>query len=481
MLFNSYEFIFLFLPIVLAGYFFIGKKHDRAANVWLALASLFFYGYWNKNYLPLLIMSIAVNYTFAGLILNARSNKNASHSKMYFILGLIFNLGLLGYYKYFNFMIENLNRLGTNFELINVILPLGISFFTITQLLYLFDCYEGVAKDHNLVNYALFVSFFPHLMAGPILYHRQMMKQFDNPSLRQLDWSNMSRGLTLFIIGLMKKVLIADELSPYVGLGYSHTAELDCLTAWLVAISYMLQLYFDFSGYSDMAVGLSRIMNLEIPINFNSPYRASSMINFWQRWHISLTNAITACVYMPIVKFLKTRTLMHTITASFISLFIVGIWHGAGWTFVIFAFLNAIGITINYIWKHYKLSMPKILAHIITLTYVLLTMVFFRASSVQDAINVFKSMAGLNGIVFPQKIVTLAEHLGILIPVGDVPGTLSKTIFIIAVLLVALCPNSNQLIKNFKPSYTWLVVIVVGFILTILSMTQPTEFLYFQF
>lgn len=481
MLFNSYEFIFLFLPVVLAGYFFIGKKHDRAANVWLALASLFFYGYWNKNYLPLLIMSIAVNYTFAGLILNARSNKNASHSKMYFILGLIFNLGLLGYYKYFNFMIENLNRLGTNFELINVILPLGISFFTITQLLYLFDCYEGVAKDHNLVNYALFVSFFPHLMAGPILYHRQMMKQFDNPSLRQLDWSNMSRGLTLFIIGLMKKVLIADELSPYVGLGYSHTAELDCLTAWLVAISYMLQLYFDFSGYSDMAVGLSRIMNLEIPINFNSPYRASSMINFWQRWHISLTNAITACVYMPIVKFLKTRTLMHTITASFISLFIVGIWHGAGWTFVIFAFLNAIGITINYIWKHYKLSMPKILAHIITLTYVLLTMVFFRASSVQDAINVFKSMAGLNGIVFPQKIVTLAEHLGILIPVGDVPGTLSKTIFIIAVLLVALCPNSNQLIKNFKPSYTWLVVIVVGFILTILSMTQPTEFLYFQF
>lgn len=481
MLFNSYEFIFLFLPVVLAGYFFIGKKHDRAANVWLALASLFFYGYWNTNYLPLLLMSIAVNYTFAGLILNARSNKNASHSKMYFILGLIFNLGLLGYYKYFNFMIENLNRLGTNFELINVILPLGISFFTITQLLYLFDCYEGVAKDHNLVNYALFVSFFPHLMAGPILYHRQMMKQFDNPSLRQLDWSNMSRGLTLFIIGLMKKVLIADELSPYVGLGYSHTAELDCLTAWLVAISYMLQLYFDFSGYSDMAVGLSRIMNLEIPINFNSPYRASSMINFWQRWHISLTNAITACVYMPIVKFLKTRTLMHTITASFISLFIVGIWHGAGWTFVIFAFLNAIGITINYIWKHYKLSMPKILAHIITLTYVLLTMVFFRASSVQDAINVFKSMAGLNGIVFPQKIVTLAEHLGILIPVGDVPGTLSKTIFIIAVLLVALCPNSNQLIKNFKPSYTWLVVIVVGFILTILSMTQPTEFLYFQF
>ena len=474
MLFNSYEFIFLFFPIVLLVYFILGKKLSSMANTWLMLASLFFYGWWSIDYLPLLIGSIIINYLIAGCIIKSRS-------RISFITGLIFNLGLLGYYKYLDFFLENLNYFGANLELINIILPLGISFFTITQLLYLFDCYEGVAKDHDLINYALFVSFFPHLMAGPILYHRQMMKQFNDPELRRINWANTSRGLTLFVIGLVKKVIIADSLSPYVGLGYSHTSELDCFTAWLTAISYMLQLYFDFSGYSDMAVGLSRMMNLEIPINFNSPYRAAGMINFWQRWHISLTNAITACVYMPIVKYFKTRTLMHTVTASFIAFFIVGIWHGAGWTFVIFAILNAVGVIVNYVWKYYKHSMSKVTAHIVTLLYVLFTMVFFRASTVQDAINVFKAMFGMTEIVYPQKIVTLASHFGLNIPVGDVPGTLPKIVFVIAILLVAFCPNSNQLIKNFQPSYTWLAVTTIGFLLAFLFMTQPTEFLYFQF
>ena len=475
MLFNSYEFIFLFFPIVISVYFILGKKLSSMANAWLMLASLFFYGYWSIDYLPLLIGSIITNYLIAGWIIKSRS-------KISFVIGLIFNLALLCYYKYFDFFLENLNYLGGNFELLNLILPLGISFFTITQLLYLFDCYVGVAKDHNFIHYALFVSFFPHLMAGPILYHRQMMSQFNNPELRRINWENIARGLTLFVIGLFKKVVIADQLSPYVGLGYSHTADLDCFTAWLIAISYMLQLYFDFSGYSDMAVGLSKMMNLDIPINFNSPYKATGMINFWQRWHISLTNAITACVYMPILKHFKTQTLNHTIIAAFITFFIVGIWHGAGWTFVIFALLSSFGIIINYIWKYYKFSMSKILARFITLTYILFTMVFFRADSVGDALNVLKAMFGMTEIVYPQKIVHFAEvHLGIIIPVGDVPGSLSKIVFIAAILIVAFCPNSNQLIKNFRPSYKWLILTTIGFLLAFLFMTQPTEFLYFQF
>ncbi len=466
MLFNSYEFIFLFFPIVLIVYF------KFKSTVWLTFASLFFYGYWSLKYLPLLIVSIIVNFLIARQIVKSNSKK------FFFAIGLIFNLGLLFYYKYFDFFIETI---GANIEPLNLILPLGISFFTITQLLYLYDCYEGVAKENSFVNYALFVSYFPHLMAGPILYHRQMFKQFNDKNLRTLNFENISSGLTLFVIGLMKKVLIADQLSPYVGLNYSQTAQLDCLTAWLTAISYMLQLYFDFSGYSDMAVGLSRMMNFEIPVNFNSPYRAAGMINFWQRWHISLTNAITACVYMPIIKFLKTRTLIHTVTASFIAFFIVGIWHGAGWTFVIFALLNSIGVIVNYIWKFYKKSMPKILAHIVTLTYVLMTMIFFRAQSVDDAINVFKAMFGMTEILFPQKIVTLASMFNINLIVGDVPGSLSKIVFVTAILIVAFSPNSNQLIKDFRPSYKWLVFTTIGFLLAFLFMTQPTEFLYFQF
>lgn len=483
MLFNSYDFIFLFFPIVLGMYFFLGRwERHNWANIWLVLASLSFYGYWDKSFLPLLVGSILTNYALSWLILKAHSRGEASRARGVFFLSLAFNLGLLGYYKYFNFFLENLNRLGANLDLLSIVLPLGISFFTITQLLYLWDCYSGVTKEHGFVNYALFVSFFPHLLAGPILYHRQMMKQFNNPSLRRINWENMSRGLTLFIIGLMKKVLIADTLSPYVGWGYSHTAELTLFNAWLVAISYMLQLYFDFSGYSDMAVGLARMMNLEIPVNFNSPYRAASLINFWQRWHISLTNALTACIYMPMMRFFKTQTLKHTILASFTTMFLVGIWHGAGWTYVVFAFMNAGGIAVNYVWKSKHLSMPKLLSHAVTLLYVLVTMVFFRAASVTDAGRVLEAMAGANGIVWPQKIVHLGETLGLLLPVGDVPGLLPKIAFALAILLVAFCPNSNQLIKRMGTSARWLAVpLAAAFWYTVLQLDSVTEFLYFQF
>ena len=483
MLFNSYDFIFLFFPIVLGIYFFLGRweKHPWA-NVWLVLASLSFYGYWDKSYLPLLVGSILTNYALSWLILRARRNGALSQARGVFFLSLAFNLGLLGYYKYLDFLLKNLNRLGANFDLLSLVLPLGISFFTITQLLYLWDCYSGVTKEHGFVNYALFVSFFPHLLAGPILYHRQMMKQFNNPSLRRVDWENMSRGLTLFIIGLMKKVLIADTLSPYVGWGYSHTAELTLFSAWLVAISYMLQLYFDFSGYSDMAVGLARMMNLEIPINFNSPYRAANLINFWQRWHISLTNALTACIYMPMMRFLKTQTLTHVILAASLTMFLVGIWHGAGWTYVVFAFMNAGGIAVNYVWKAKHLPMPKILSHIVTLFYVLVTMVFFRAGSLPDAGRVLHAMLGANGVVWPQKIAHLGESLGLALPVGDVPGELPKAVFLLAILLVAFCPNSNQLTKKLRPSSRRVAILLAfAFWYAVLQLASVTEFLYFQF
>lgn len=444
-------------------------------NVFLLTASLTFYGYWDIRFLPLLIGSIAINFLIAKLIIDAVDKK------IFFGLGLCFNLGLLGVYKYLDFAIDNINLLGADIQPLGLILPLGISFFTITQLLYLYDCYSGVTKEHGLVNYALFVSFFPHLMAGPILYHRQMFKQFNNETLRAVNWQNLSSGLVLFTIGLIKKVLIADQLSPYVGNGFSSTATLDCLTAWLTAISYMLQLYFDFSGYSDMAVGLSKMMNFDIPINFNSPYRATSIINFWQRWHMSLTNAITACVYMPIIRRLKTRTLKHTVIAAFISFFIVGIWHGAGWTFVIFALLNAGAIVVNYIWKFYKREMPEPIARVLLLLYVLLTMVFFRAETVTDAINVVAAMFGSTVLVFPQKIVTLAAAFNVELTVGNVPGALPKLTFLIAILIVAFCPNSNQLAKKITPSPILAAATALGLFIATLHLSGVTEFLYFQF
>lgn len=484
MLFNSYDFIFLFFPIVLGTYFFLGRWEEHNwANAWLVFASLCFYGYWDYSYVPLLCISIITNYLISGGILWSRDKDADRLKKIFWTAGLVFNIGLLGYYKYFDFFLENLNWLGTDFELLHIVLPLGISFFTITQLLYLLDCYKGVTKEHDFLNYALFVSFFPHLLAGPILYHRQMLKQFKDVSRRHVNWENMSAGMTLFVIGLMKKVLIADALSPYVGEGYANVEALTLFSAWLTAISYMLQLYFDFSGYSDMAVGMARMMNLHIPINFNSPYRATSLINYWQRWHISLTNAITGCIYIPTVQSFSRPTVFHNAFAAFVTFFIVGVWHGAGWTYVLVGVMNGVGIAINYVWKQYHLWMPDFLGRVLTLMFALVMLVFFRADSVWQGVEIVEIMLGRNGIEWPQKVVDFAgQILGVLIPVGNVPGTLPKVIFIVAILIVAFSPNSNQLVKCLSPSNRWCAIIVAaGLWYAVLQLGSITEFLYFQF
>lgn len=460
MLFNSYQFIFLFLPVTLAGYFFLGRTcYSRLANLWLVLASLFFYGYWEISFLPLLIGSILVNYMLSGGILRGKRLNSPSQAKIFFITGLLFNLGLLGIYKYLDFFLENINLLGANFSLLHLILPLGISFFTITQILYLLDCYAGVAKEHDFLNYALFVSFFPHLLAGPILYHKPMMEQFSNSELRRLNWDNMASGLSLFIIGLAKKVIIADSFISFVAQGFNHPETLPMVTAWLTAIAYMMQLYFDFSGYSDMAVGLARMINIEIPLNFNAPYRAKSLIAFWQRWHISLTNAITACVYMPVLRSFKKISFPAMVFSSFVAFFVVGIWHGAGWTYVVFALLHSGGIVINHIWRHYHLWMPTRLGQLITLLVLIIGQVIFRASDMHQAGQMLLAMTGAHGLY---------------------NGLHTPRILILAVLLVAFAPTSNELSKR-QPSYVAAILLTAALTYSVSRLSSITEFLYFQF
>lgn len=483
MLFNSYVFIFAFLPVALGGYFLWGWwGKPRCANRWLVIASLIFYGCWDMKYLPLLMGSILVNYFVSGRVLKAREREDAAGRKGWFLLGLMFNLLLLGYYKYLDFFLENINRLGADFPLLHLVLPLGISFFTITQLLYLFDCSEGVTKDHSFWDYALFVSFFPHLLAGPILYHKSMMPQFRKDSLKRIQWENMSRGLSLFLLGLMKKVLVADNLSAFVAAGYGDPAGLTLFSAWLTAVSYMLQLYYDFSGYSDMAVGLALMLNLRIPINFNSPYRARDLISFWQRWHISLTNAITACIYMPMIRAFRSPGFRHTVFVVFVTFFIVGIWHGAGWTYVVFALIHSLGLVVNNLWKHYHLWLPRGMSRPLMLLTVLISMVFFRAPNVEAACQVLGAMAGGQGVAWPQKVADLAGSLGgISLTVGNVPGQLPKLVFLAALLLVIFSPNSNELVKRYVPSRMAAAILALGGFAVLLFLTQPSEFLYFQF
>ena len=462
MLFNSYDFLFLFLPVALAGYFLLGRtKKNGLANVWLIFASLVFYAYWDWQFLPVLLVSMIGNYFFAGRIQTAFAAGCRRACHRWFLLGIAFDLGMLGYYKYMSFFVKNLDRLGFGLPIPDIALPLGISFFTITQLLYLYDSYKGVARDHDPVRYALFVSFFPHLLAGPILYHRQMMHQFADEKLRRFDWENFVRGAVFFTIGLAKKCLVADALAIYVNDGWAHLSTLSLFTGWLVAISYMLQLYFDFSGYSDMAVGLARMMNLSIPINFKAPYRATSLITFWQRWHISLTNAITACVYLPLLRHISGTMFRRTVVASFVAFFIVGIWHGAGWTFVVFALLHATGIVVNYVWRYCALPCPRWLGHVLTLGFVLVTMVVFRAADVAQAGLVLTAMLGGSGQML-----------------AGVPWALVAA----AVVILAVVPPSQVLVARFfRRNVVWLAGLLGLFIYAVLQLNRYSEFLYFQF
>lgn len=485
MLFNSYEFIFLYLPVVLVGYFLLGRaRRSELANVWLVAASLAFYGYWDARYLPLLVGSIAVNYVLSGRIIAARAAAKTERAqgrvaKCWFLAGAAFNVALLGFFKYTDFLLENLNYLGADFSLLHIVLPLGISFFTITQLVYLVDSYEGVVQSREPVSYALFVSFFPHLLAGPILYHKSMVKQFSDASLRRVNWENMSRGFALFILGLGKKVLIADALSPYVGACFSAPGELSMLEAWTAVICYALQLFFDFSGYSDMAVGIARMINIKIPFNFNSPYRAYGLIDFWQRWHMSLTWAITNYLYTPMVMACKKITFVKAMLATFAAMFIAGIWHGAGWTYVVFGALHGLGLVLNHIWKKKHLPMWRPLGYVLTLLLVLVANAFFRAASVGDAMTILTAMFA-GDLLVPQKVADLAQHAGVVLP-ALTAWAAPKKYLLLAVLMVALLPSSQSLVERLRPRPIYAVALAALLLLSIISLTRVSEFLYFQF
>lgn len=489
MLFNSYIFLFAFLPVTLAGYFLLGcTRRSGLANVWLVCASLFFYGWWDIGYLPLLGGSILCNYVLTGAVLRFRQQGRLLPQRIAFWTGIVGNLALLGYYKYAGFLAGAVNDvLGTQLPVLRVILPLGISFFTITQILALIDYHEGVAKEHGLVSYALFVSFFPHLMAGPILYHRPMMKQFGDASLRRPRAGNLAMGATLFILGLAKKLLIADSFIAPVAWGFDHAATLDFVQGWQAVLCYAMQLYFDFSGYSDMAVGLARMMNIEIPVNFRQPFRATSVANFWQRWHISLTNAITACVYMPLVRVMskgRKITFGRTLLAASVAFFLVGIWHGAGWNFVVFAALQSAGIAVCQTWKHFHLPIAPVLGRALTLLFILISFLCFRAPDLFTIKAMLGAILGRHGFHLPAAAAD-AVNPYLAVPQAASAGLpeLPVEMLCIALLLVIFAPDANGIVKHISlhPRTIYALLIAVLFLACVLSLTKESLFLYFQF
>ncbi|MDR1615438.1 MAG: MBOAT family protein, partial [Syntrophomonadaceae bacterium] len=393
MLFNSYEFILMFLPVAFLVYFLLQRRNWAViANSWLMLASLFFYAWWNTEYLPLIIISILVNYVL-GQILN---RDMVVRRKTALFLGIVFNLYLLSYYKYAGFFIDNLNKLAdTNVTVPSVILPLGISFFTFTQIAYLVDSYREQAREYSFINYGLFVTFFPHLLAGPIIQHKEIMPQFSDPQKRKLDFASLAPGLFLFFIGLGKKVYIADTFAIWANQGFDQALILSCPEAWITSLSYTLQLYFDFSAYTDMAIGAAMLFNIDLPVNFFSPYKSVNIQEFWRRWHITLGRFFRDYVYIPCG---GSRTgELTTYFNLLMTFFLVGLWHGAGWNFILWGCMHGAALMVHRLWTKTKIKIPRILSWFLTFNFVNLAWVFFRAADWSGAVQIIQSMFGFSG------------------------------------------------------------------------------------
>ncbi|NMC27724.1 MAG: MBOAT family protein, partial [Syntrophomonadaceae bacterium] len=442
------------------------------------------YSWWNISYLPLILVSILVNFAVGSAL--TRPPTRALSPKAILIIGIAFNLLLLGYFKYTDFFIYNINlALGTALPLLHIILPLGISFFTFTQIAYLVDAYRSQAKEYQLVNYALFVTFFPHLLAGPILHHKEMMPQFESERNKTVNYENMAKGLFLFVLGLFKKVIIADSLAKAATYGFDTASSLSLIEAWVTSLSYTLQLYFDFSGYTDMAIGSALMFNIRLPINFNSPYKSRSIQEFWRRWHITLSRFLREYIYIPLG---GSRVGEANIYANIMITFLLGgLWHGAGWTFVFWGFLHGAALVVQRLWGRINLRLPRLLAWFVTFNFVNIAWVFFRAENWGDAVKVLRGMFGQSGMVLPSS---LAERLGALGQYGvefasladrfqDIPRAAGMVL--VFFLLAVLFRNSMEMMERFRPHVLNALFIATLAVWAILNLNKISEFIYFNF
>ena len=483
MLFNSYEFIFAFLPITFFIYFYLThKKLIKMSKIFLVISSLFFYSWWNPIYLPLILISMLFNYKI-GSLLSLKEYTLVSRKKL-LIIGLIGNISLLGYFKYSNFFIENMNSLlNTDVKLLHLALPLAISFFTFQQIAYLVDSYREETKEYDFLNYAIFVTFFPQLIAGPIVHHKEMMPQFMNNKNRVINYENISIGIFIFSMGLFKKVVLADTFAVWATAGFDLSTTLNLFEAWITSFSYTFQLYFDFSGYTDMAIGLALLFNIKLPINFNSPYKAKDIQDFWRRWHITLSRFLRDYIYIPLGG--SRRGELQTYINLMITFIIGGIWHGAGWTFIFWGFLHGFALVIHRIWHKLGLKLWNWLAWFITFNFINIAWVFFRAKEWDDATKVLSGMLGLNGIILPSFI---SSKLAFLTPYGvEFGGWLIEvngqkwTIIVVAIGFIIVLKSYLQYIEQIKINYKTVYLSGLAFAGSILSMNKVSEFLYFNF
>ncbi|MCB1754490.1 MAG: MBOAT family protein [Gammaproteobacteria bacterium] len=546
MLFNASEFIFGFFPVTLLVFIYLlNRGLYRQSLAWLVFASLFFYAWWKPVYLLLILSSIGINYVLGLYICAIRSPLGATARKLLLYLGVAANLASIAWFKYAGFIATNINSaFDTRFDVGDIVLPLAISFFTFQQIAYLVDAYRGETEEHNFLNYALFVTFFPQLIAGPIVSHKEMLPQFFTYKARHFDYNNLAVGLTLFSIGLFKKVVIADGVAIHANTVFDAAAAGQTLTffeAWCGAIAYTLQLYFDFSGYSDMALGLSRVFGIRLPLNFYSPYKAGSIIEFWRRWHITLSRFLRNYLYFSLGgnRHGKTRRYINLL----ITMLLGGLWHGAAWTFVLWGMLHGVYLVINHAWRGFRQrfaaggillrSIEKVFYHGLTFLAVVVAWVYFRAENLDIAHNVLAGMAGLQGIALPiewlnrspemvqtlqamsigfQPLLSVGPIMTLLYDIADLLGNRIESSGIgpltalaymsLLVVWTWLAPNTQQFTRRFEPAfeafngqirpmwpgilqfrlnalYAVLIALIMAY--SIFGTSQTSQFLYFNF
>jgi alginate O-acetyltransferase complex protein AlgI len=499
-LFNSYAFLLGFFPVTFFVFFLLGRLNRESAAMWLALASLFFYGYWSISALPLLIVSVCINYWF-GLRVTPVATIPERILRRRLIAAVVLNLGVLGYFKYANFFIDNLDLIlhaasAAEIRALNVVLPIGISFFTFTQIAFLVDCYEGKVQERNFTHYLLFVSYFPHLISGPVLHHSQMMPQFRHPETYRLQVNNLLTGLFNVAVGLAKKVLLADEFSQYASPVFNAARdghEFGCVAAWTGVLAYTLQIYFDFSGYSDMAIGLSRMLGINLPLNFNAPYKSTSIIEFWRRWHITLSNFLRDYLYFRLGG--NRRGAARRYANLMLTMLLGGLWHGANWTFVVWGGLHGTYLLINHGWRSVTPALPsygktiailgKAAGAAITFLCVVIAWVFFRATTFASAAGILRAMTHPEPIHCASDCFA-AIYRGILIP----PTSLGYlcAFFACGFALIWLFPTSQastQRMRNIQGGMAWFLsgalLSCIVLLAIVNSSHRTSEFIYFNF
>lgn len=507
MLFSSWIFIALFLPVTWAAYYFLQRRTDReTALTWLIVASLFFYGWFRPDYVLIILVSMLANFAF-GSMLQKKKMRKVNKNRLLGI-GIAANLGALGYYKYAGFFVETVNALSNgSLSVPHIMLPLAISFFTFQQIAYLIDARRGETEEFDFRHYVLFVTFFPQLIAGPIVHHKEMMPQFMKRGLATVDWGMVARGLTIFIIGLFKKVGIADHMGDIADPVFEmakNGAALTFFEAWLGAVSYSLQIYFDFSGYSDMAIGIAAMFGIRLPLNFFAPYKAVNIVDFWRRWHITLSRFLRDYLYIPLGG--NRKGSFRRYANLIITMLLGGLWHGANWTFVIWGGLHGAYLAVNHSWQKTGILLPRALAQGITLVAVIAAWVFFRADNAHTALHMLKCMANENGLalrdttsLFATSLQALGLHVeptaSKLLQISDKwyifwasvgIALFAPTVYEFAAKPLAL--DITGVAKDIKegkivwqPSLRWAVPIAIIGAFSLFFLTRVNAFIYFQF